>query len=44
MSYNKRLLIDMDGVIYRENHLLPSAREFVDYLMETGTAFCFRHQ
>lgn len=41
MSQNKGLLIDMDGVIYRENHLLPEAQEFVGYLLETGSPFVF---
>lgn len=40
MNY-KGLLIDMDGVIYRENHLLPGAEDFVQYLIETGTPFVF---
>jgi NagD protein len=34
-------LIDMDGVIYRENHLIPGAAEFVDSLHATGTPFLF---
>src|SRR3954471_17625911 len=34
-------LIDMDGVIYRENHLIPGAAEFVDALISTGTPFLF---
>src|SRR5437773_6890837 len=34
-------LIDMDGVIYRENHLIPGAGEFVDALISTGTPFLF---
>lgn len=37
----KGLLIDMDGVVYRENHLLPGATELVAYLLETGTPFVF---
>jgi NagD protein len=37
----KGLLIDMDGVVYRENHLLPGAAEFVAYLLETATPFVF---
>jgi len=40
MNY-KGFLIDMDGVIYRENHLLPGAEDFVHYLIETGTPFVF---
>lgn len=34
-------LIDMDGVIYRENHLIPGAREFVESLIATGAPFIF---
>jgi NagD protein len=34
-------LIDMDGVIYRENQLIPGAPEFVDALLSTGTPFLF---
>ncbi len=34
-------LIDMDGVIYRDNHLIPGAGEFVETLMATGTPFLF---
>jgi NagD protein len=34
-------LIDMDGVIYRENHLIPGAVEFVQALSATGTPFLF---
>jgi NagD protein len=34
-------LIDMDGVIYRENNLIPGAAEFVQALSATGTPFLF---
>jgi NagD protein len=34
-------LIDMDGVIYRENQLIPGAAEFVQALLGTGTPFLF---
>src|SRR6266404_4742392 len=34
-------LIDMDGVIYRENHLIPGAVELVQALSDTGTPFLF---
>ncbi len=34
-------LIDMDGVIYRENHLIDGAAEFVQALLATGTPFLF---
>src|SRR5438552_1862109 len=34
-------LIDMDGVIYRENRLIPGAADFVQVLTATGTPFLF---
>jgi len=34
-------LIDMDGVIYRENTLIPGAADFVQALLSTGTPFVF---
>lgn len=34
-------LIDMDGVIYRENKLIPGAVEFVQALVEVGAPFLF---
>ena len=34
-------LIDMDGVIYRENQLIPGAADFVQALNATGTPFLF---
>jgi NagD protein len=34
-------LIDMDGVIYRENNLIPGAADFVEALLATGTPFLF---
>jgi NagD protein len=34
-------LIDMDGVIYRENHLIPGAEDFVSALFATGAPFLF---
>src|SRR5947209_18669152 len=34
-------LIDMDGVIYRENHLIPGAADFVQALSISGTPFLF---
>lgn len=34
-------LIDMDGVIYRENQLIPGATDFVSALLATGTPFLF---
>src|SRR6266480_4099574 len=34
-------LIDMDGVIYRENQLIPGAADFVTTMNATGTPFIF---
>jgi NagD protein len=34
-------LIDMDGVLYRENQLLPGVVEFVEALIATGSPFIF---
>jgi NagD protein len=34
-------LIDMDGVIYRENHLISQAADFVQALIATNTPFLF---
>ena len=34
-------LIDMDGVIYRENNLIPGAVEFVQALTAVGAPFLF---
>lgn len=34
-------LLDMDGVIYRENHLLPGAGELIAHLLESATPFLF---
>jgi NagD protein len=34
-------LIDMDGVIYRENNLIPGAADFVAALLASGTPFLF---
>src|SRR3989440_8789855 len=34
-------LIDMDGVIYRENQLIPGAADFVTTMNATGTPFLF---
>jgi NagD protein len=34
-------LIDMDGVIYRENQLIPGVPEFIRALHATGTPFLF---
>ncbi len=37
----KGYLIDMDGVIYRENHLIQGAKEFVTALSASGSPFLF---
>jgi NagD protein len=34
-------LIDMDGVVYREDHLIPGAADFVRALLAAGTPFIF---
>jgi NagD protein len=34
-------LIDMDGVIYRENHLIPGAAALVQALLDRGVPFLF---
>src|ERR1039457_2064264 len=34
-------LIDMDGVLYRENQLLPGVVEFVEALIASGSPFIF---
>ncbi|MFN4258289.1 MAG: HAD-IIA family hydrolase [Gemmataceae bacterium] len=34
-------LIDMDGVIYRDNHLIPGADRFIDELLGAGAPFLF---
>jgi NagD protein len=34
-------LIDMDGVVYRENQLIPGAKEFVEALILSGAPFVF---
>lgn len=34
-------ICDMDGVIYHGNHLLPGAKDFVDWLVQEGKSFLF---
>lgn len=34
-------LIDMDGVIYKEDELIPGAKEFIDSLLDRGVPFLF---
>ena len=35
------VIFDLDGVIYRGDHLVPGSRELVEWLHETGTAVRF---
>jgi len=37
----KAYLLDMDGVIYRENHLVPGAKALVDVFIREGIPFLF---
>jgi NagD protein len=37
----KSYILDMDGVIYRGNQLIPGAREFIERLQEGGHPFLF---
>jgi NagD protein len=41
MAMRTGYLIDMDGVIYRENQLIAGAADFVEALLESGTPFLF---
>jgi len=41
MNMKTGYLIDMDGVIYRENNLVPGALDFVQALLATATPFLF---
>ncbi len=36
-----KLIIDMDGVIYRGSKPLPHAKEFIEFLQENGVEFVF---
>ena len=36
LHQKKAFIIDMDGVIYHGNLLLPGAREFVNWLEDNG--------
>jgi len=40
-TMKKGYLIDMDGVIYRENHLIPGVTDFIQALIATGAPFLF---
>ena len=37
----KAYLLDMDGVIYRENQLIPGAKDLIDHFIESSTPFMF---
>jgi NagD protein len=37
----KGFIIDMDGVLYHGNRLLPGVKEFVDWLIKSGKKFLF---
>jgi NagD protein len=37
----KNYVLDMDGVLYRGNHLIPGAREFIERLQKNGNPFLF---
>ena len=37
----KNYVLDMDGVLYRGNHLIPGAREFIEKLQKNGNPFLF---
>jgi NagD protein len=37
----KNFILDMDGVIYRGNQLIPGAREFIERLQQGGHRFLF---
>ena len=37
----KGFIIDMDGVIYHGNRLLPGAKEFVEWLYQEKKEFLF---
>jgi NagD protein len=41
LAQKKAFIIDMDGVIYHGNRLLPGAKEFVSWLNENGKSFLF---
>lgn len=37
----KMYLIDLDGTMYRGSQIIPGAKEFIDYLQESGQRFAF---
>lgn len=41
LKEKKGFICDMDGVIYYQNHLLPGAKEFVDWLYKENKKFLF---
>lgn len=40
-SKKSAFILDMDGVVYHGNRLLPGAKEFVDWLRKNGKKFLF---
>lgn len=42
MIQNKKLIIlDLDGVVYKENNLIKEAKIFVDFLINSNINYCF---
>lgn len=41
LSEKKGFICDMDGVIYHGNHLLPGAKEFIDWLKQEQKSYLF---
>ena len=41
LRQKKGFIIDMDGVIYHGNRLLPGVKEFVEWLYREENAFSF---
>jgi len=42
MIQNKKLIIlDLDGVVYKENNLIKDAKAFIDFLIDSNIQYCF---
>ncbi len=42
MIQNKKLIIlDLDGVVYKENNLIKDAKTFIDFLIDSNIKYCF---
>lgn len=41
LQQKQGFIIDMDGVLYHGNNLLPGAKDFVEWLKQTGKSFLF---